>query len=179
MHYRRDRTAGGTYFFTVVTERRQPLLTLPGNIERLRESFGRERKRHAFEIESIVVLPDHLHCIWVLPGGDSDYSGRWARIKRYFSMGCAGVDAPASVSRKAKREHNVWQRRFWEHLIRDDADWRRHIDYIHYNPVKHGYAASPWEWPYSSLQRCAEQGWYPQKWGECEPVAIKELAAGE
>jgi len=146
MHYRRDKTAGGCYFFTLVTEHRQTLLTLPDNVARLREAFRREKQRNPFTLDAVVVLPEHIHCIMTLPEGDTDYSGRLSRIKRYFSVGCTGVTKPGSSSREMKRERPVWQRRFWEHLIRNDEDWRRHMDYIHYNPVKHGLVTSPWEW---------------------------------
>ena len=179
MRYRRNITNGGCYFFTLVTERRQSLLTLPGNMERLREAFRRERQRHPFTLDAVVVLPEHLHILMTLPEGDSDYAGRLLRIKRYFSAGCTGVTIPLSPSRERKRECPVWQRRFWEHLIRDDDDWRRHMDYIHYNPVKHGLAASPWAWPHSSLLRCAERGWYEPGWGEVAPAGLMGAVAGE
>ena len=179
MRYRRERMAGGCYFFTVVTHDRQPVLTLTGNIERLRESFRREKQNHPYEIDAMVVLPEHLHCLWQLPEGDTDYSGRWGRIKRYFSAGCCGVNSPVSASRTAKREYAVWQRRFWEHRIRDDEDWRRHMDYVHYNPVKHGYADAPCEWPYSSFKRCVQQGLYEQNWGTNGAVVMGDIEAGE
>jgi putative transposase len=172
MQYRRERMAGGHYFFTVVTHKRQPVLTLPDTIERLRESVRREKQRHAFEIDAMVVLPDHLHCLWRLPEGDTDYSGRWSRIKRYFSTGCHDVTALMTPSRESKREKAVWQRRFWEHRIRDDEDWRRYMDYIHYNPVKHGCAVSPREWPYSSFLRCVKDGMYDPNWGVNGAVEI-------
>ncbi|MDP2788113.1 MAG: transposase [Pseudomonadota bacterium] len=177
MHYRRDKE-GHHYFFTLVTEQRQPLLTLPENIDRLREAFRREKAKHPFEIEAVVILPEHLHCLWLLPEGDADFSGRWARIKRYFSIGCVGATLAGNPSRLAKREKPVWQRRFWEHRIRDEADWRRHLDYIHYNPVKHGHVNDPWAWPHSSLRKCAARGWYPEGWGASEPD-LSGCAAGE
>ena len=177
MHYRRDQ-GGGHYFFTLVTEKRQPLLTLPDNINRLREAFRREKIAHPFDLDAVVVLPDHLHCLWQLPEGDSDFSGRWARIKRYFSIGCVGVVLVSNASRLAKREKAVWQRRFWEHRIRDEADWRRHMDYIHYNPVKHGHVSDPWAWPHSSLRQCAARGWYAEGWGASTPD-LSGCAAGE
>lgn len=179
MLYRRNHTNGGCYFFTLVTEHRQAILTLPGNIDRLREAFRREQQRNPFALDSIIVLPEHIHCIITLPEGDSDYSGRLSRIKRYFSVGCSGVTIPVSSSRQSKRERPVWQRRFWEHLIRDDEDWRRHMDYIHYNPVKHGHVASPWDWPHSSLQRCTERGWYDHGWGEIVPESVLNVVVGE
>ena len=179
MRYRRTRASGGCYFFTLVTEHRQAILTLPNNIERLREGFRRERQRHPFQIDAMVVLPDHLHCLMTLPEGDSDYSGRLARVKRYFSIGCTGVYIAVSTSREAKRERPVWQRRFWEHLIRDEDDWRCHMDYIHYNPMKHGYSASPWDWPFSSLRKAAERGWYEPGWGTSVPAEVRELIVRE
>ncbi len=168
MRYRRDRQSN-CYFFTVVTEGRQSLLVLPANVDRLREAFRREKAAYPFELDAVVILPDHLHCLWKLPEGDTDYSGRWARIKCYFSVGCSGASAEPSASRRAKREHAVWQRRFWEHRIRDEEDWRRHMDYIHYNPVRHGYVADPWLWPHSSLRRCAARSLYPEGWGAAAP----------
>ena len=177
MHYRRDRGANH-YFFTLVTERRQPLLTLSDNIARLRAAFQREKTAYPFAMDAVVIMPDHLHCLWQLPDSDTDYSGRWARIKRYFSVGCAGATLATSASRSNKRERPIWQRRFWEHHIRDEEDWRRHMDYIHYNPVKHGHAANPWAWPYSSLRQCAARGWYPENW--CVDTAeMIDIEAGE
>ncbi len=176
MRYRRDKEAHH-YFFTLVTEQRQPLLTLPENIDLLRTAFQREKTAHPFEMDAVVILPDHLHCLWLLPENDTDYSKRWARIKRYFSTGCTGITLIPSASRLAKRERPVWQRRFWEHRIRDEEDWRRHMDYIHYNPVKHGHAASPWDWPHSSLRQCAARGWYPENWSVAPDM--KEIEVGE
>ena len=174
MRYRRDKEAHH-YFFTLVTEQRQPLLTLPENIDRLRTAFRREMTSHPFEMDAVVILPDHLHCLWLLPENDTDYSKRWARIKRYFSVGCIGVTLSTSASRIAKRERPVWQRRFWEHRIRDEEDWRRHMDYIHYNPVKHGHATSPWDWPHSSLRQCAARGWYPENWSIAFDMSASEV----
>ena len=172
MRYRRSRQPGGCYFFTLVTYRRQPLLSLPANIERLRAAFRRERERYPFTIDAIVILPDHLHTLWRLPQDDDDYPNRWSRIKRYFSIGCVGADTTRPASREQKRERAVWQRRFWEHRIRDREDWRGHMDYIHYNPVRHGLSATPAEWPYSSFHRCVEKGWYAADWGGAEPASI-------
>ena len=173
MQYRRSHQPGGSYFFTLVTHQRQPLLSIPENIDRLRIVFKREKEKYPFAIDAIVILPDHLHAIWSLPEDDQDYSGRWSRIKRHFSAGCIGAVASQSISRRNKREKPVWQRRFWEHTIRHENDWRRHIDYIHYNPVKHGHAKAPGEWPYSSFQHCVRKGWYPPEWGSVEPENIK------
>ena len=175
MRYRRAYQPGGSYFFTLITHQRQPLLSIPENIDRLRIAFKREMEKHPFTIDAIVILPDHLHTIWTLPENDTGYSGRWSRIKRYFSIGCIGDSAMQSVSRHNKREKPVWQRRFWEHTIRDGNDWQRHMNYIHYNPVKHGHASSPEEWPYSSFRRCVRKGWYSPDWGATEPEHLKDI----
>jgi putative transposase len=156
MQYRRFYQSGARYFFTVVTENRVPLLI--ENIERLRAAFRLCMSRYPFEIEAIVVLPDHLHTIWRLPEGDADFSKRWMVIKRKFS---AGLQSPViSDSKTKKREKGIWQRRFWEHCIRNEDDWRRHVDYIHFNPVKHGYVSKPQDWPYSSFNQAIRKGWY-------------------
>ncbi len=123
----------------------------------------------------MVVLPDHLHCIWRLPENDDDFSTRWRLIKHYFSRAHAGDAGALDVSRRSKDEKALWQRRFWEHLIRGEEDWRRHMDYVHYNPVKHGYVAAPVDWPYSTFARSVKKGWYPPDWGTKEPDSIRDL----
>lgn len=166
--YRRLYQPGSSYFFTLVTEQRRPLLVT--HIDRLREAFRRVRSRQAFHIDAIVILPDHLHTLWTLPEGDADYSGRWMRIKRLFSTGLPAM--PSNQSQLAKREKGVWQRRFWEHGIRDETDWCHHMDYIHYNPVKHGQVQRVMDWPFSSFPRCVEIGWYDRDWGQPVPQEI-------
>ena len=156
MQYRRFYKSGARYFFTVVTENRKPILI--DNIERLRSAFRLCLSRYPFEIEAIVVLPDHLHSLWRLPDIDSDFSKRWMVIKRKFSSGLTSCNV--SVSKSNKREKGIWQRRFWEHYIRDEDDWRNHVDYIHFNPVKHGYVSKPQEWLYSSYNQAVDNGWY-------------------
>jgi putative transposase len=152
--YRRIRVEGGCYFFTVVTVGRRPLLI--AHVDALRDAFTRTRDRHPFRVEAMVVLPDHLHAIWRLPPGDSNCSVRWAMLKRAFSR---AVPAQArSPSELRKRELGVWQRRFWEHLIRSHEDLRAHMDYIHLNPVKHGYCAAPEEWPHSTYRQWLSRG---------------------
>lgn len=166
MDYRRLRIAGATYFFTVVTFERRPLFSDAENIALLRQAFATVKTRHPFSIDALVLLPDHLHCLWTLPEGDDDFSMRWMSIKREFTRHCPPqYKSHVCAARHAKREQAVWQRRFWEHCIRDDDDFERHCDYIHYNPVKHGYAAIPAEWPYSTFQRFVERGIYPPDWG--------------
>jgi len=147
---------GATYFFTVVTENRQPILI--EHIDRLRAAFRLCLSRYPFEIEAIVVLPDHVHTLWKLPEGDAEFSKRWMVIKRKFSAGLPS--GPVNASKAKKREKGIWQRRFWEHRIRDEKDWRRHVDYIHYNPVKHAYVNTPEDWPHSSYQDAVKKGWY-------------------
>jgi putative transposase len=128
------------------------------HIDRVRAAFRLCKARYPFDIEAIAVLPDHIHTIWRLPETDVDFSKRWMVIKRKFSSGLCVEDV--SVSKKKKREKGIWQRRFWEHCIRDEDDWRRHMDYIHYNPVKHGYCEKPGNWQYSSYQTAVRHGFY-------------------
>lgn len=163
MRYRRTLTPGGTYFFTVnLASRRETLLT--DHIDCLRESVHKVRLAHPFEIVAWVVLPDHMHAIWELPPDDSDFSMRWNQIKGGFSNRPPKIEnIPASRARK--RERGVWQHRFWEHLIRDEDDLARHIDYVHYNPVRHGYVRQVGDWPFSSFHRFMRWGWLPKDWG--------------
>jgi putative transposase len=166
MDYRRYHQPGGCYFFTTVTEARRPILI--EHLDRLKYAITTTRRRHPFEIDAIVVLPDHLHTIWRLPPDDGDFSTRWRVLKRLFSSGF--VRRPSTTSQRSKVENGIWQRRFWEHCIRDEGDWRRHMDYIHYNPVKHGYCAAPADWPHSSFRRLVAKGWYDAAWGSKAPV---------
>jgi putative transposase len=161
VQYRRNFVPGGTYFFTVVLHDRQAN-TLVRHIEILRQSFSRVKATRPFQLDAIVVLPDHLHALWTLPVGDADFSGRWRAIKAAFVRGAAA--AGETVIRNARGEAEVWQRRFWEHTIRDEADFAAHCDYIHFNPVKHGLAACPADWLHSSIHRFIERGIYPPDW---------------
>jgi putative transposase len=162
--YRRNFVAGGTYFFTVnLADRRLGLLT--ENIECLRAAFRYTRHRHPFTIDAIVVLPDHLHTIWTMPESDSDFVVRWNLIKGSFSRRLPRGE-PVSDSRLRRRERGIWQRRYWEHTIRDDEDWARNVGYIHFNPVKHGHVERPAAWPYSSFHRMVRLGFYPVDWAE-------------
>jgi putative transposase len=161
-NYRRNFAVGGTYFFTVnLADRRRTLLT--EHIGLLRASFRSVRARHPFTIEAAVILPEHLHTIWTLPDGDADFATRWRLIKSTFSRNLAPREA-VSASRAAKSERGIWQRRYWEHTVRDDDDFARHLDYIHFNPVKHGHAARVHDWPYSSFHRWVRLGAYPKDW---------------
>lgn len=166
-NYRRARVPGGTYFFTVnLLERRRRLLV--ERADELRASFRAAQAARPFEMLAIVVLPDHLHCIWRLPGNDADNANRWAHIKAGFSRRLPW-DEWRTGRRIVSRERGIWQRRYWEHLIRDDEDMRRHVDYIHWNPVKHGHAPCAAEWPYSSFRRWVMAGAYPMDWAMPPP----------
>ncbi|WP_081617260.1 REP-associated tyrosine transposase [Thioalkalivibrio sulfidiphilus] len=171
--YRRLYIPGGCYFFTVVTQDRSPILTAPAAIHRLREAVRRTMAAHSFQIDAMVILPDHIHAVWRLPDGDQDFPVRWRKIKHFFSIGQAPGLQRKSLARR--REKGVWQRRYWEHAIRDELDWRRHVDYVHYNPVKHGYVASPGDWPHSSFAKAVRMGWYPEGWGTSVPVVLKGM----
>jgi putative transposase len=161
-NYRRARVSGGTYFFTLtLSDRRQDTLTR--HIDLLRTAVRRVRTRHPFEIDACVVLPDHIHCVWTLPGGDDAYSLRWRLIKLIVSKGLPPTER-RSWKHRARGERGIWQRRFWEHTIRDERDYARHIDYIHYNPVKHGYVNRVGDWPYSSFHRYVRAGMLPANW---------------
>jgi putative transposase len=161
MRYRRIRLPGETYFFTLVTFQRQSIFHDEIAVDVLRSAFRDVMKRMPFHIDAIVVLPDHIHCLWTLPEGDADYSMRWRLIKRNFTRNCpVEYQQAQSMARLRKGEKAVWQRRFWEHLIRDEADFSRHYDYIHFNPVRHGLVEKPQDWPYSSFHRAVKQGYY-------------------
>lgn len=174
-HYRRADTAGSSYFFTVVTYRRQPILCDQPLRNALREAIESVRAARPFVIDAWVLLPDHLHCVWTLPQGDADFSTRWAIIKRSVSLACAEYrrDEWMNPSKTKHRESTIWQRRFWEHQIRDENDYARHIDYIHHNPVKHGHAQHPIDWPYSTLHRYVREGIYPADWTSTNTAAIE------
>ena len=170
--YRRFRVPGATYFFTVVTAGRTPIFADAGAVKCLAEVLRRVRAKHPFQTVAMVVLPDHLHCVWTLPHGDDAFSRRWQWIKGEFSerwLAAGGVESPRSRSRNTRGERGVWQRRFWEHVIRDDDDLERHVDYIHFNPVKHGLARHPAEWRWSTFARHLRLGTYPPEWGSAEP----------
>jgi putative transposase len=160
-NYRRLRVPGGLYFFTVVTASRRPLLI--EHIHALRQAFRAVRETYPYQMDAVVILPDHLHCIWELPDGDSDFPTRWRLIKSRFSN---SSPAAAGVGKGRLGERAIWQRRYWEHLIRDERDYARHLDYIHYNPVKHGYVTKPAEWAYSSFRKFVEAGVYQENWGQ-------------
>jgi putative transposase len=171
--YIRAFVPGGTFFFTVtLLERRRKLLT--ENIDKLREVFKAVRRRQPFSIEAIVILPDHLHCVWTLPSGDADFSSRWHDLKARFAAQIPRGER-LSARRLRKGERGIWQRRFWEHVIRDERDFECHVDYILYNPVKHGHVARAADWRYSSFHRYVERGIYNLDWAADDNVRGLEM----
>lgn len=163
MRYRRAKAAGGTFFFTVnLAERHSDLLVR--YIEDLRAVTKAVKHAHPFSIVAMVVLPEHLHAIWRLPSGDAEYSMRWSQIKAGFSRRLAKTEH-IRPSRRVKRERGIWQRRYWEHQIRDETDLARHVEYIHFNPVKHGWVRRPVDWPHSTLHGYVERKLVAPDWG--------------
>ena len=166
MQYRRTDMAGATYFFTVnLAERHRTLLT--DHIATLRTVMRDVKQRHPFRIDALVILPDHLHCVWTLPEGDADYPLRWALIKAGFSRLIPRTERRNS-SRTDKGERGIWKRGYWEHVIGDERDYARHVDYIHFNPVKHGYVQRAADWMYSSVHCYITAGALTRDWGAGE-----------
>jgi len=169
--YRRAWLPGGTWFFTVNLAGRQENQLLVEKIDLFVAAVESVSLRYPFHQEAFVIMPDHLHTIWKLPPDDTDFSIRWSLIKGQFSRGIEKSER-ISQSRTKRGERGIWQRRFWEHLIRDDQDFNRHVDYIHWNPVKHGWARRAAEWPHSSFHDYVRRGLYPEAWGDQEPASI-------
>ncbi len=167
--YRRLYQPGGCWFFTVNLLHRQHNDLLVRNVDLLRNCVKAVRQNHPFHINACVVLPEHIHCIWTLPEGDSDFSVRWRLIKSAFSRRLPALEPRSAVRRRAG-ERGIWQRHFWEHLIRDEADFQRCVDYVHVNPVKHGHVQRVRDWPYSSFHQYVEAGTYPLDW--CGDVTV-------
>jgi putative transposase len=167
-NYRRYYQPGASYFFTVVTHRRQRFLLDEPIRAALRQAIQETRQTWPFNVEAWVMLPDHLHCIWTLPKDDPNFSIRWSLIKGGVSRRCQEYQNPELLSRSkaARRESSLWQRRFWEHQLRDEDDFAKHLDYIHYNPVKHGYVRRARDWQYSTFQRWVSLGLYEPDWGD-------------
>ena len=166
-NYRRLWVPGGTFFFTLVSYRRQRVLCDPMVRAALRNAIATTRLKHPFTIDAWVLLPDHLHCLWTLPEGDTDYATRWAIIKRKTSLACRDTHRRTewlSASRQKHRESTLWQRRYWEHHVRDDTEFMRRADYLYYNPVKHGLVQRVADWPYSTYHRDVQRGLYPPDW---------------
>ncbi len=185
--YRRAFAPGGTFFLTIVTYQRRPLFAEPENVTRLHEALAAVQRERPFEILASAMLPDHLHFVWLLPPDDTDFStrigktkvlftrslsmavGRGGQCPPYAAVGRSGQWPPHAggqlpASRVKHRESDVWQRRFWEHTIRDERDLEQHVDYIHYNPVKHGLVSCPHRWPNSSFRQWVGRGVYDDRW---------------
>lgn len=169
--FRRYFVPGGTYFFTLVTARRAPIFRSERARVLLGEAMRKKREEAPFESIAIVLLPDHLHAIWTLPEEDDDYPNRWKAIKAQFTsewLRAGGTEQTIAPGYHRQRRRGVCQPRFVEHTIRDEQDLHNHADYIHYNPVKHGHASAPKNWPWSSFRRHVDSGDYSENWGSTE-----------
>jgi len=174
--YHRNRVPGATYFFTVALRDRTSRV-LTAHVEELRRAYAGTRSKRPFETVALVILPDHIHAIWRLPEGDADYSGRWRAIKAAFVLNLWRNGVVATTN--ARREAGVWQRRFWEHTIRNEAGLRAHVDYVHWNPVKHEHVECVSEWPHSSFHRYVREGVLPNDWGGTNALRGQGRSFGE
>ncbi|MBC7859127.1 MAG: transposase [Burkholderiaceae bacterium] len=175
--YRRALHAGGTFFFTVLAYRRQKIFCDDAIRNALHNAITSVRLQYPFDIDAWVLLPDHLHCVWTLPEDDANFSTRWMLIKRHVSFACRENYRRANLispSKQKHRESTIWQRRFWEHQIRDDDDFARHVDYLHHNPVKHGYARTVADWPYSTFHRYVRDGVIAHDWADSGDLNVPE-----
>jgi putative transposase len=167
-NYRRPNVCGGTYFITQVTYERVPWLCSDLGRKALREAIEKVVQKYPFSIDAFILMPDHFHCLWTLPANDKDFSLRLRLIKTYVTKHYGkelGIDRSISHSRQKRSEGNLWQRRCWEHLIRDERDFSNHCDYIHNNPVKHRLCTTPQDWQFSSIHRFTDRGIYAPDWG--------------
>jgi putative transposase len=178
MRYRRVREPGASYFFTLITYERRPLFSDPLAVAVYRRAVAKVQAERPFTLEAEVVLPDHIHALWTLPESDADYPTRWRLIKSAFTRMMPVLGA-APASRASKGEQPVWQRRYWEHTIRDEDDFETHLDYIHYNPVQHGHSNAASDWPHSTFQVWVQQGRYDPRWGSAEPPPFPDWANWE
>lgn len=185
-NYLRAFRPGGTFFLTLVTQRRAPIFADDSARSLLHAAFGRCRRHHPFALDAIVLLPDHLHMLMTLPDGDGNFSIRVNRIKSIFThsyLAAGGIEQCRTFSRVRQRSRGVWLKRFWEHTIRNSDELRAHRDYIHYNPVKHGHAKCPHAWPHSSFHRFVTEDRYERAWScQCAyastlPAGLEEIAA--
>jgi putative transposase len=181
--YRRLFVPGGTFFFTLVTFERRRLFAEPSNVAIFRQIVHEVRSESPFTIDAAVILPDHIHFLWTMPEGDSDFSTRIGKIKAGFTKG-RGHSQPKATSTKPQRGYSdIWQPRFWEHRVRDRGDFNNHLDYIHYNPVKHGHAKCPHDWPHSSFHKWVRRSGYMESWCCCchgekfDPPDFSDLSA--
>ena len=178
MRYRRVVIEGATYFFTVVTHQRKPLFGGAGAVPLLESAIAKIRLRWPFEIDAQVILPDHLHAIWSLPEADANYATRWRLIKEEFTREFLKRNAARdrTEASRARGEQLIWQRRFWEHTIRDETDFARHLDYVHLNPVHHGLAPAPRDWPHSTFKSWVDKGFYDLSWGSNQVPELPDWA---
>ncbi len=180
MQFRRYFLPGGTYFFTVVTYNRRKIFIREEAFDLFNESICYVQGRRPFNINAFCICPDHIHMIWTLPENDADYPTRWRLIKSYFSHHYQeGESLGISKSGAKVYGKNVWQHRYWEHFIRNEEDYSRHVEYIHFNPVKHGLASSPSSWEHSSFLDYVSQGLYPLKWGMGEEMRYLDKFGNE
>ncbi|MBX9655554.1 transposase [bacterium] len=174
-NFRRAFISGGAYFFTVVTANRLPVFENESARTLLSQVMRECQTRYPYEVIALVLLPDHLHALWSLPPGDDQFAARWSMIKREFTrrwLALGGSEQQRSDAKARQRRRGVWQYRYWEHSIRDQKDLEAHFDYIHYNPVKHGYVNRPIDWPWSTFHRWVREGHYPTDWvdGSCSTI---------
>jgi putative transposase len=181
MRYRRATVPGASYFFTLITYQRKPLFADPKNVERWHQAVSKVQRSRPFVVKAEVVMPDHLHMIWTLPEADADYATRIRLIKTAFTKDLPSRDGRVATneSRKSKRERDVWQRRYWEHVISDERDFHTHLDYIHANPVQHGHVARPGDWPHSTFGIWVERGVYDSWCGTDEMPPLPDWAGRE
>ena len=180
--YRRSILEGGTFFFIVVTYNRRQILTAPVAREILHSAWINVQERFPFKTDAVCLLPEHIHCIWTLPEGDSNFSVRWKEIKRLFTRDYLYKVEPGKLRNKSHQkqgEATIWQRRFWEHTVRNQEDFTCHIEYIFFNPVKHGLVEYVSEWPWSSFHRFVRLGFYPNEWGGSEVREERDMILGE
>lgn len=179
-NYVRWQQAGGLFFFTVVSYGRRPIFTCPQARVALRDAMKRVRAKLPFDMPACVLLPDHLHCVWALPIGDGDFPQRWRRIKELFTrryLAAGGSEIRVTVDQRRQGRRGVWQPRYWEHLIRNEEEWYAYRDYIHLNPVKHGYVRDPLDWPWSSVHQHLRMGWLNEDWTASTQISVD--VAGE
>ena len=177
-NYVRWRERGATYLFTVVAYQRRRILSDALARRLLREAMVHVRRSLPFDMLACVLLPDHLHCIWAMPDGDDDFPRRWRQIKERFMrayLAGGGIGLPVTSNQRSQGRRGVWQPRYWEHRIRDERDYLRHRDYIHLNPVKHGYANAPEQWPWSSFHRHVALGWLDPRWPGSSPIDVPDV----
>ena len=180
-NYIRTFLPGGTFFITIVTYKRRPFLTTPTALQILKSAWRKTYRKMPFKLDAICLLPDHLHCLITLPENDSNFSKRIQMIKGLFSiqyLRSGGEEGKRGISRKIKGEAAVWQRRFWEHTIRDEEDMQKHFDYVHYNPIKHSLVKSVVDWEWSTFHKYVRLGFYHENWG-CAEIDYNKYEFGE